>query len=158
MAMKPHSKFPISSAKSHVGMLFKDISPSPHESELRFHLIQFSSTNRSDTVIQGFLPSGSVYRYLPHMKSGEVNRHQFLRIQKQRGISAGQLSFAKLAKRCSFEVFLAFDPIATSELTNRQNSLRSQPPHYYLCAKTKSARSLNTYNHDHCLSKFSFCY
>ncbi|CAF2046159.1 unnamed protein product [Brassica napus] len=46
MAMKPHSKFPISSAKSHVGMLFKDISPSPHESELRFHLIQFSSTNR----------------------------------------------------------------------------------------------------------------
>ncbi|CAG7884914.1 unnamed protein product [Brassica rapa] len=46
MAMKPHSKSPISSAKSRVGMLFKDISPSPHESELR--LIHFSSTNSKD--------------------------------------------------------------------------------------------------------------
>ncbi|KAH0892160.1 hypothetical protein HID58_054589 [Brassica napus] len=47
MAMKPHSKSPISSAKSHVGMLFKDISPGPHESELRFRLIHFWEARNS---------------------------------------------------------------------------------------------------------------
>ena len=36
-------------------------------------------------------------------------------------------------------VFLDFDPIATSELTNRQHPLRLQPPHYYLRGKTKLA-------------------
>ncbi|WZZ61777.1 hypothetical protein YC2023_061884 [Brassica napus] len=39
-------------------------------------------------------------------------------------------------------VFLDFDPIATSELTNRQHPLRLQPPHYYLRGKTKLARHL----------------
>ncbi|KAF3535922.1 hypothetical protein F2Q69_00019273 [Brassica cretica] len=37
-------------------------------------------------------------------------------------------------------IFLDFDPIATSELTNRQHPLRLQPPHYYLSVKTKLAR------------------
>ncbi|KAG5407543.1 hypothetical protein IGI04_013662 [Brassica rapa subsp. trilocularis] len=105
MAMKPHSKSPISSAKSHVGMLFKDISPSPHESELR--LIHFSSTNMSVSLF-GLI-----------------------------------------------EVFLAFDPIATSELTNRQNSMRSQP-HYYLCGKTKSARRSDTFTKNSTLLLPSF--
>ncbi|WZZ51642.1 hypothetical protein YC2023_051749 [Brassica napus] len=39
-------------------------------------------------------------------------------------------------------VFLDFDPIATSELTNRQHPLRLQPPHYHLHGKTKLARNI----------------
>ncbi|KAJ4911280.1 Uncharacterized protein Rs2_05901 [Raphanus sativus] len=37
----------------------------------------------------------------------------------------------------SREIFLDLDPIATSELTNRQYPLRLQPPHYYLRGETK---------------------
>ncbi|KAF2568450.1 hypothetical protein F2Q68_00025872 [Brassica cretica] len=47
-------------------------------------------------------------------------------------------------------VFLDFDPIATSELTNRQHPLRLQPPHYHLHGKTKLARNITKNSHCFC--------
>ncbi|KAH0866469.1 hypothetical protein HID58_083680, partial [Brassica napus] len=69
-------------------MFFQDVSPGPHETQLRFCLIHFWEAwnplkktligiemlliDEQGTVIQGFISPGRIERYLPKMKPGSV--------------------------------------------------------------------------------------
>ncbi|KAG2264124.1 hypothetical protein Bca52824_071203 [Brassica carinata] len=80
----------IVSAKDTEVVAFKDVKYGPHEGELRFRLIHFWESRNVETkvlfglemllidqeatVIQGFIPSGRIDTYLPHMKSGGIYR------------------------------------------------------------------------------------
>ncbi|KAF2533864.1 hypothetical protein F2Q70_00030786 [Brassica cretica] len=89
MAPKPNSKSIVSTGKSPVAMYFKDISPGPHESELRFRLIHFWEArniakaktligldllviDEQGTVMQGFIPASRVQQYLCDLKPGTI--------------------------------------------------------------------------------------
>ncbi|CAN6996046.1 unnamed protein product [Brassica rapa subsp. trilocularis] len=75
-------------------MSFKDVKFGPHEGELRFRLIHFWEArnvrtklliglemlliDQEETIIQGFIPSGRMDTYLPHMRAGGIYRlHNF---------------------------------------------------------------------------------
>ncbi|CAF2149080.1 unnamed protein product [Brassica napus] len=75
-------------------MSFKDVKFGPHEGELRFRLIHFWEArnvrtklliglemlliDQEETIIQGFIPAGRMYTYLPHMRAGGIYRlHNF---------------------------------------------------------------------------------
>ncbi|CAN7054435.1 unnamed protein product [Brassica oleracea var. botrytis] len=92
--MKPNGKSPMNSDYDEKVMFFRDVTPGPHETQLRFRLIHFweawnplkktliglemllideqvvDFTDRS--VIQGFISPGRIDRYLPKMKPGLV--------------------------------------------------------------------------------------
>ncbi|KAF3576706.1 hypothetical protein DY000_02034477 [Brassica cretica] len=86
MAMKPNGKSPITFDYDEKVMFFRDVSPGPHETQLRFHLIHFWEAwnplkktliglemlliDEQGTVIQGFISPGRIERYLPDMKPG----------------------------------------------------------------------------------------
>ncbi|KAH0855053.1 hypothetical protein HID58_020533, partial [Brassica napus] len=89
MAMKPNGKSIVSTGKSPVVMYFKDISPGPHESKIRFRLIHFwEARNIAEAktliglemliideqviVMQGFIPANRVQQYLCDLKRGSV--------------------------------------------------------------------------------------
>ncbi|CAN6892844.1 unnamed protein product [Brassica oleracea var. botrytis] len=88
MAMKPNGKSPITFDYDEKVMLFRDVSPGPHETQLRFHLIHIWEAwnplkktliglemlliDEQGTVIQGFISLGRIERYLPDMKPGSV--------------------------------------------------------------------------------------
>ncbi|KAG5396349.1 hypothetical protein IGI04_018163 [Brassica rapa subsp. trilocularis] len=75
-------------------MSFKDVKFGAHEGELRFRLIHFWEArnvrtklliglemlliDQEETIIQGFIPSGRMDTYLPHMRAGGIYRlHNF---------------------------------------------------------------------------------
>ncbi|KAH0926515.1 hypothetical protein HID58_018771 [Brassica napus] len=88
MAMKPNGKSPITSDYDEKVMFFRDVSPGPNETQLRFGLIHFWEAwnplkktliglemlliDEQGTVIQGFISPGRIERYLPKMKPGSV--------------------------------------------------------------------------------------
>uniref|UniRef100_M4DDF3 Replication protein A 70 kDa DNA-binding subunit B/D first OB fold domain-containing protein n=1 Tax=Brassica campestris TaxID=3711 RepID=M4DDF3_BRACM len=88
MAPKPNGKCPITSESDDNVMFFRDVSPGPHETQLRFRLIHFWEAwnplkktligiemlliDEQGTVIQGFISPGRIERYLPKMKPGSV--------------------------------------------------------------------------------------
>ncbi|KAG2286151.1 hypothetical protein Bca52824_045755 [Brassica carinata] len=88
--MKPNGKSPITSDYDEKVMFFRDVSPGPHETQLRFRLIHFWEAwnplkntligleilliDEQGTVIQGFISPGCIERYLPKMKLGSVYR------------------------------------------------------------------------------------
>ncbi|CAG7887985.1 unnamed protein product [Brassica rapa] len=88
MAPKPNGKSPITSESDDNVMFFRDVSPGPHETQLRFRLIHFWEAwnplkktligiemlliDEQGTVIQGFISPGRIERYLPKMKLGSV--------------------------------------------------------------------------------------
>ncbi|XP_033129833.1 uncharacterized protein LOC117126227 [Brassica rapa] len=89
MATKPNGKSIVSTGKSPVAMYFNDISPGPHESELRFWLIHFWEArniakaktliglenlmiDEQGTVMQGFIPASRVQQYLRDLKPGTI--------------------------------------------------------------------------------------
>ncbi|KAL0815878.1 hypothetical protein Bca101_072322 [Brassica carinata] len=93
MSRKPNAKAVVSSeasAKTHEVMFFKDVKFGPQEGELRFRLIHFWEARNAikkvligiemllideqGTVIQGFIPSGRIDTYLPHMISSSIYR------------------------------------------------------------------------------------
>uniref|UniRef100_A0A0D3CIH1 DUF223 domain-containing protein n=1 Tax=Brassica oleracea var. oleracea TaxID=109376 RepID=A0A0D3CIH1_BRAOL len=88
MAMKPNGKSPVTSDHGEKIMLFRDVTPGPHETQLRFRLIYFWEAwnplkktliglemlliDEQGSVIQGFISPGRIERYLPKMKPGSV--------------------------------------------------------------------------------------
>ncbi|KAG2246682.1 hypothetical protein Bca52824_086310 [Brassica carinata] len=93
--MKPNGKSPITSDYDEKVMFFRDVSPGPHETQLRFRLIHFweawnplkktliglemllideQCIFSHGTVIQGFISPGRIEKYLPKMKPGSVYR------------------------------------------------------------------------------------
>ncbi|WZY94250.1 hypothetical protein YC2023_066579 [Brassica napus] len=86
--MKPNGKSPITSDYDEKVMFFRDVSPGPNETQLRFGLIHFWEAwnplkktliglemlliDEQGTVIQGFISPGRIERYLPKMKPGSV--------------------------------------------------------------------------------------
>ncbi|KAL0761240.1 hypothetical protein Bca101_077390 [Brassica carinata] len=88
--MKPNGKSPITFDYDEKVMFFRDVSPGPHETQLRFRLIHFWEAwnplkktliglemlliDEQGTVIQGFISPGRIEKYLPKMKPGSVYR------------------------------------------------------------------------------------
>ncbi|KAH0880297.1 hypothetical protein HID58_067691 [Brassica napus] len=88
MAMKPNGKSSVTSDHDEKIMLFRDVTPGPHETQLRFRLIHFWEAwnplkktliglemlliDEHGSVIQGFISPGRIERYLPKMKPGSV--------------------------------------------------------------------------------------
>ncbi|CAN6979246.1 unnamed protein product [Brassica oleracea var. botrytis] len=88
--MKRHGKSPITSDYDEKVMFFRDVSPGPHETQLRFRLIHFWEAwnpakktliglemlliEEHGTVIQGFISPWRIEKYLPKMKHGSVYR------------------------------------------------------------------------------------
>ncbi|CAF1987309.1 unnamed protein product [Brassica oleracea] len=83
--MKPNGKSPITSDYDAKVMFFRDVSPGPHETQLRFRLIHFweAWNPLKKTLIglemllideHGFISPGRIERYLPKMKPGLVYR------------------------------------------------------------------------------------
>ncbi|KAH0886256.1 hypothetical protein HID58_062352 [Brassica napus] len=86
--MKPNGKSPFTSDYDEKVMFFRDVSPGPHETQLRFRLIHFWEAwnplkktliglemlliDEQGTVIQGFISPGCIERYLPKMKLGST--------------------------------------------------------------------------------------
>ncbi|KAF3586213.1 hypothetical protein F2Q69_00031077 [Brassica cretica] len=88
MAMTPNGKSPVTSDHDEKIMLFRDVTPGPHETQLHFRLIHFWEAwnpvkmtliglemlliDEQGSVIQGFISPGRIERYLPKMKPGSV--------------------------------------------------------------------------------------
>ncbi|CAG7883092.1 unnamed protein product [Brassica rapa] len=88
MAMKPHGKSPVTSDHDEKIMLFRDVTPGPHETQLRFRLIHFWEAwnplkktliglemlliDEQGSIIQGFIPPSRIERHLPKMKPGSL--------------------------------------------------------------------------------------
>ncbi|KAL0761239.1 hypothetical protein Bca101_077389 [Brassica carinata] len=88
--MKPNRKSPITFDYDEKVMFFRDVSPGPHETQLRFRLIHFWEAwnplkktiiglemlliDEQALVIQGFISPGRIEKYLPKMKPGSVYR------------------------------------------------------------------------------------
>ncbi|CAF1784028.1 unnamed protein product [Brassica napus] len=86
MAMKPNGKSHVTSDHDEKIMLFRDVTPGPHETQLRFRLIHFWEAwnplkktliglemlliDEQRSVIQGFIPPSRIERHLPKMKPG----------------------------------------------------------------------------------------
>ncbi|WZZ61526.1 hypothetical protein YC2023_061633 [Brassica napus] len=86
--MKPNGKSSVTSDHDEKIMLFRDVTPGPHETQLRFRLIHFWEAwnplkktliglemlliDEHGSVIQGFISPGRIERYLPKMKPGSV--------------------------------------------------------------------------------------
>uniref|UniRef100_M4D1D6 DUF223 domain-containing protein n=2 Tax=Brassica campestris TaxID=3711 RepID=M4D1D6_BRACM len=88
MAMKPNGKSPVTSDHDEKIMLFRDVTPGPHETQLRFRLIHFWEAwnplkktliglemlliDEQRSVIQGFIPPSHIERHLSKMKPGSL--------------------------------------------------------------------------------------
>ncbi|CAN6857526.1 unnamed protein product [Brassica oleracea] len=88
MAIKPNGKSHVTSDHDEKIMLFHDVTPGPHETQLRFRLIHFWEAwnplkktliglemlliDEQGSVIQGFIPPSRIERHLPKMKSGSL--------------------------------------------------------------------------------------
>ncbi|CAN6972769.1 unnamed protein product [Brassica rapa subsp. trilocularis] len=88
MACKPNGKSPVTSDGDEKIMLFRDVTPGPHETQLRFRLIHFWEAwnplkktlfglemlliDEQGSVIQGFIPPSRIERHLPKMKPGSL--------------------------------------------------------------------------------------
>nr|VDD20465.1 unnamed protein product [Brassica oleracea] len=88
MAIKPNGKSPVTSDHDEKIMLFRDVTPGPHETQLRFRLIHFWEAwnplkktliglemlliDEQGSVIQGFIPPSRIERHLPKMKPGSL--------------------------------------------------------------------------------------
>ncbi|KAG2272018.1 hypothetical protein Bca52824_066573 [Brassica carinata] len=88
MAIKPNGKSPVTSDHDEKIMLFRDVTPGPHETQLRFRLIHLWEAwnplkktliglemlliEEQGSVIQGFIPPSRIERHLPKMKLGSL--------------------------------------------------------------------------------------
>ncbi|WZZ00493.1 hypothetical protein YC2023_072821 [Brassica napus] len=88
MAIKPNGKSPVTSDHDDKIMLFRDVTPGPHETQLRFRLIHFWEAwnplkktligiemlliDEQGSVIQGFIPPSRIERHLSKMKPGSL--------------------------------------------------------------------------------------
>ncbi|CAF2050740.1 unnamed protein product [Brassica rapa subsp. narinosa] len=88
MAIKPNGKSPVTSDHDDKIMLFRDVTPGPHETQLRFRLIHFWEAwnplkktligiemlliDEQGSVIQGFLSPSRIERHLSKMKPGSL--------------------------------------------------------------------------------------
>ncbi|CDY24580.1 BnaC05g32640D [Brassica napus] len=88
MAIKPNGKSPVTSDHDEKIMLFRDVTPGPHETQLRFRLIHFWEAwnplkktliglemlliDEQGSVIQGFIPPSRIEGHLPKMKPGSL--------------------------------------------------------------------------------------
>uniref|UniRef100_A0A0D2ZUX2 Uncharacterized protein n=1 Tax=Brassica oleracea var. oleracea TaxID=109376 RepID=A0A0D2ZUX2_BRAOL len=88
MAIKPNGKSPVTSDHDDKIMLFRDVTPGPHETQLRFRLIHFWEAwnplkktligvemlliDEQGSVIQGFISPSRIERHLSKMKPGSL--------------------------------------------------------------------------------------
>ncbi|WZY94441.1 hypothetical protein YC2023_066770 [Brassica napus] len=88
MAIKPNGKSPVTSDHDDKIMLFRDVTPGPHETQLRFRLIHFWEAwnpikktligiemlliDEQGSVIQGFISPSRIERHLSKMKPASL--------------------------------------------------------------------------------------